>query len=82
MAFIAGQFKFACDRCGFTHRAPQRRKEWDGLIVDPGCLDPRPAELSAPRVWPEGLPVRDARPDQDGLPDGTFITVPVTRDQL
>ena len=41
------------------------RKEWDGLIVCPSCLDPRPPELDPPDIYPEGLPLPDSRPPQD-----------------
>ncbi len=27
------------------------------------CLDPRPADTRPPRIKPEGLPVKDARPE-------------------
>ena len=42
--------------------------EWDGLKVDPRCLDPRPPQMMPPNVYPEGIPFRDARPPND-LPD-------------
>lgn len=53
-----------CDRCAFDWRLTDLRKEWTGLMVCPPCFDPRPAELSPPLVYPEGLPVPNARPDQ------------------
>jgi hypothetical protein len=28
------------------------------------CFDTRPPDISPPNLHPEGLPVRDARPDQ------------------
>jgi hypothetical protein len=52
-----------CDRCGFKYRRSQLRKEWTGLMVCPKDWDPKPAELRPPPVGPEGLPVRDARPE-------------------
>jgi hypothetical protein len=52
-----------CDRCAFTYRLRTLHKEWTGLMVCDACFDPRPAELTAPRVFPEGLPVPNARPD-------------------
>jgi hypothetical protein len=52
-----------CDRCGLKYRHAELRKEWSGLMVCRADYDPRPADLT-PRIWtPEGLPVRDARPD-------------------
>lgn len=52
-----------CDRCGFTYRHKDLRKEWTGLLVCPDDFDPRPADLDPPRIGAEGLPIRDARPD-------------------
>lgn len=42
------------------------------------CLDPKPAELTPPVVRPEGVPVKNASPDnqQDNTPNLT------TRDML
>lgn len=53
------------------------RVQWDGLIVCPPCCDPRPPELTPPAVYPEGLPVWNPRPPQDGpetqtAPENTF----------
>jgi hypothetical protein len=59
-----------CDRCGFTKRRSQISKEWTNeMVCTADCLDPVPYEMSPPRVWPEGLPVPDARP----VPDYIFI---------
>lgn len=52
-----------CDRCGFKYRRSQLRKEWTGLLVCPADYDPKPAELRPPPVRPEGVPVRDPRPE-------------------
>ncbi|RAK52129.1 hypothetical protein [Phenylobacterium deserti] len=52
-----------CDRCGFQRKHHQLRKEWDGLMVCAECYDPRPVHLDPPRIYPEGMPVRDARPE-------------------
>lgn len=52
-----------CDRCGFKLRLAKLRKEWTGNRVCSKCFDPKPADLRPPRVKPEGLPVRDARPE-------------------
>lgn len=52
-----------CDRCGFKVRHRTLRKEWTNLMVCRPCWDPRPADLSPPRIRPEGLPLRDARPE-------------------
>lgn len=54
-----------CDRCGFKVRHRKLRKEWTGLLVCGPCWDPRPPQTKPPKIVPEGLPVRDARPDPD-----------------
>jgi hypothetical protein len=54
-----------CDRCGFKFRHNQLRKEWTGNLVCRPCWDPRPADTKPPKVGPEGLPVRDARPEPE-----------------
>lgn len=57
----------ACDRCAYKKRHYELRKEWTGLYVCPDCYDPRPADLSPPNVYPEGVPIRNARPDPGDL---------------
>jgi hypothetical protein len=52
-----------CDRCGFKVRHSRLRKEWTGLMVCPDDWDPKPAELRPPPVKPEGLPIRNPRPE-------------------
>lgn len=52
-----------CDRCGFKVPHASLRREWTKLMVCPPCWDPRPAQTKAPKVGPEGLPIRDARPE-------------------
>lgn len=52
-----------CDRCGFKHRLSRLKKEWTNLMVCPPCYDPRPADTKPVRVDPEGVPVRNARPE-------------------
>lgn len=52
-----------CDRCAFNVRHDTLRKEWTGLMVCSDCYDPRPADLDPPRIYPEGLPIQDPRPD-------------------
>lgn len=52
-----------CDRCGFKYRLSHLRKEWTGLMVCKADWDPRPPEMRPPVLRPEGLPLRDARPE-------------------
>jgi hypothetical protein len=52
-----------CDRCGFKVRHRLLRKEWTGLMVCPDDWDEKPAELRPPPVKPEGLPIRNPRPE-------------------
>jgi hypothetical protein len=69
--YLAGDAWACCDRCGLDYRRSGVRKEWTGLIVCAECLDPRPAELDPPNLWPEGLPLPDARPEPDGSDTNT-----------
>lgn len=54
-----------CDRCGFVVPHSRLRREWTGNMVCPRCWDPRPPDTRPPRVKPEGLPVRNARPEPE-----------------
>ena len=71
--YISGGAYGMCERCGFKRRLNALSPEWTGLHVCRECHDPRPPELTAPVVYPEGLPRPDSRPE---APD-TFITTPV-----
>jgi hypothetical protein len=66
-----------CDRCAFKHRLTALKFEWTGFRVCNECWDPEPADLRAPNIYPEGLPVRDARPEQPvDAPSVVIITPP------
>lgn len=54
-----------CDRCGFKYPLRSLRREWTGLRVCRADWDPRPPDTRPPRLVPEGLPVRDARPEPE-----------------
>lgn len=70
--YIEGRPWAICDRCSFQRRHDTLRKEWTGLLVCDECHDPRPPQLSAPNVYPEGLPIQDPRPDfEDSGPNTT-----------
>lgn len=64
MTYIAGQPYAICDRCGLRVRHREMRKEWTGLLVCEPCWDPRPAYLDPPNIYPEGMPLANARPEQ------------------
>lgn len=52
-----------CARCGFKRRLNKLCKEWTGLrVCKDTCRDPKPAELKAPSVKPEGVPLPNAAP--------------------
>lgn len=70
MSYIPGDPHRICDRCGFQRRVSTTSKEWTGLIVCRECRDPRPPQLDAPKVSPEGLPITDPRNPAD-----TFLSV-------
>jgi len=62
-SYIAGGAYGICDRCGFQFRLRELRKEWSGLMVCSKDYDPRPPEMTPPRVKAEGVPLPNARPD-------------------
>lgn len=61
--------KAICDRCGFEHDLRDLRKEWTGLMVCDADYDPKPRDLTKPRIRPEGTPLRNARPE----PEPVFV---------
>lgn len=61
--YIPGGVYGICDRCGFKYRLSELRTEWTGLRVCPEDFDRRPYELDPPVLWPEGVPVPNARPE-------------------
>lgn len=73
--YIPGGTNAICDRCGFQYRLFELSKEWTSLMVCSECWDPPPPQLRAPRVWPEGVPVPNARPE----PPDVFVA-PVISD--
>jgi len=72
-AYQPGGTYSPCDRCGFVFRLRDLRKEWTGLLVCDSDYDRKPEELTPPVVRAEGVPVKDARPDnqQDNTPNTT-----------
>tara|TARA_R100001086_G_scaffold180400_5_gene100181 strand:- start:6995 stop:7231 length:237 start_codon:yes stop_codon:yes gene_type:complete len=78
MAYSPGAVRAICDRCGFEYRLSELRKEWTGLMVCSADYDIRPPQMTPPKVKPEGVPVPNARPDNqvDNTPNTT------TRDDL
>lgn len=53
-----------CQRCGFKRHLSELRQEWTGLkVCSDTCWDPKPAEMHAPSVKPEGVPVPGAAPE-------------------
>lgn len=77
-SYIPGGTYGLCDRCGFKFRLRDLVKEWTGALVCRKDLDPKPAEMTPPRVKAEGVPLPNARPDNqvDNTPNET------TADQL
>lgn len=67
-AYLPGEPWLCCDRCGVNGRRSEMAKEWTGFMVHRAtCWDPRPPELDPPNVYPEGLPIADARPEPDDV---------------
>lgn len=48
-----------------VRRVATLKKEWTGQRVCKECFDPKPAELKAPRIRPEGVPVPNAAPETE-----------------
>lgn len=71
--YSKGGTKAICDRCGFEYPLRRLRKEWTGLMVCEADFDPRPVDMTPPRARPEGVPLPDARPDNqiDNTPNET-----------
>lgn len=59
-----------CQRCGWKYRLSAIRKEWTNLRVCPSCWDPRPKQLTAPKIGPEGQPLPNSAPQ----PTDIFLT--------
>lgn len=72
--YIPGRPKAVCQRCGYEKRRDELRVEWTNLIVCPPCYDPRPPQLDAPVVYPEGLPID--RPSPEIEQSGPNTTTP------
>lgn len=72
--YLPGRPWAICDRCSFQRRHDTLRKEWTGLLVCDDCFDPKPAQLTAPVVFPEGVPIQDPRPDFEE--SGPNLTTP------
>lgn len=52
-----------CDRCDRKKRLDELRVDWTGSKVCRKCFDPRPVELTPPKVDPkEGAAIPGARP--------------------
>lgn len=73
MAYISGKVRAICDRCGFEYPRSKLKREWTGLLVCEQDFDIKPYELDPPKVRPEGVPIKDARPDNqtDTTPNTT-----------
>lgn len=73
-----GGSPYACMRCGFEVKEYELRKEWTGNRVCKACFDPKPEDLKAPKLRPEGIPKRSS-PE----PQPRFVGVnEITRDML
>jgi hypothetical protein len=79
MGYAPGRVWGVCDRCGLKRNVASLRKEWTGLWVCADDFDPRPPQLDPPQIYPEGLPVPNARPEPE---DYELDTNEVTRDDL
>lgn len=62
-----------CQRCGFQYDLNDLVKEWTGLRVCRKCKDPRPAQLTTPKIGPEGLASPNASP-QPSFTEAASVT--------
>ena len=76
-----GQWNAQCDRCGFTFKARQLRKEWNGLRVCRECWEPRHPQDSL-RGKPDRQSTEWARPRSEGLDVSIGSGNEVTEDDL
>lgn len=58
-----GEHLFVCDQCGFVFHSNQKRKMWNGLVVDPGCFEVRHPQDYV-RGKKDDQSVTDPRPEQ------------------
>jgi len=72
--------KAICDRCGFEYDLADLRKEWTGLMVCSADFDRRPGNYRPAALRPEGLPLRNARPEP--APVWADPNNPITADDL
>lgn len=57
---------FICDRCGLRYKRDKLRKDWNGAVVDPGCLDGKhPQDFPQHRDFGDPTPYRDIRQEPD-----------------
>lgn len=58
-----GSHNVICDMCGCKRKREEVRKTWDGFMacVDKGCWYPKHPNEYPRRIFPDGLPVADAR---------------------
>lgn len=73
MTYISKGTYAICDRCGGKFRLSELRKEWTGLMVCHKDFDPVPPQTKPAPVTAEGVPVLNARPDNqvDNTPNTT-----------
>lgn len=71
--YIPGGYWAVCQRCEMKRRRYDVAREWTGLFVcKDTCWDPRPPDMTPPKVWPEGVPVPYPLPE----PPNIFVDVP------
>lgn len=73
MTYRPGKVRAICDRTGFEYPLSELKREWTGLMVHKDHWDPRPPEMSAPNIGPEGVAKPNSRPDNqiDNTPNTT-----------
>lgn len=68
--YVPGDWNCLCDVCSMKVKASKTKQRWDGLIVCPGCYEPRHAQDFL-RVRSDKITVPFTRP----RPTDTFVSV-------
>ena len=77
MAYIVGDYKVICDRCGFERLASDCKMTWDNLFVcTDTCWEPKHPQYTDPK--PKGekqkVPVHRPEPEEDFIDSNNPIT--------
>lgn len=79
MAYVPGDYKVICDRCGFERYASECVLDWQGwFICADTCYEPKHPQYTPPK----GLGEKQSVPVHRNGGEDIFITTPITGDDL